>query len=67
MSLKLIEVKDGVFLNPYEIEAVKFSITNTTTEDTYKMSVHFKSGKLFEVFVTPEEKEYFHNQVLQCC
>lgn len=67
MSLKLIEVKDGVFINPYEIEAVKFSIIDTTTENSYKMSVHFKSGKLFEVFVTPEEKEYFHNQVLQYC
>ena len=66
MSLKLIKVKDGVFINPCEIEAVKFSIIDTTTENTYKMSVHFKSGKLFEVFVTPEEKEHFCSQLYHC-
>ena len=67
MSLKLIEVKDGVFINPHEIEAVKFSTVNVgTNTSSYRLIVHFKSGKFFEVFVTPEEKEHFCNQLYHC-
>ena len=53
LSFKLINVKNDVFINPYEIEAVTFYIIDTGINmGKYRMCVYFKGDKPYYTKMT---------------